>query len=181
MGSGDGPLPSRLGEDDSVEDISHQNVRLSRRQALRDEVFVNEQTKHRPGVPGRFKLNHDLSDHGPTPLQLPVLSGCPTPARPMGRRRPTSRETSKANHGVSADVQRRRGRVVRTYPTRRQLAFLLTRLFVAAILTARSAREATFRATSASTTLMRLQRKSSRPIGFCLYSPSRDVLPTRPS
>ena len=38
---------------------------LRRRQVICDEACVNAQTEHRPGVAGRFKLNHDLPDHRP--------------------------------------------------------------------------------------------------------------------
>src|SRR5208337_3594272 len=148
------PLLSRLGEDDSLQDLSHQNVRLSRRQALRDEVFVNQRTKHRPGVAGLFKLNHDLPDHGPTFVAAACAS---RPSRlqldqPRNGATPAGVPRKPPGDGVSADLRRRRGRVVRTYRARRQLSFLLTRLFVAAILTARFAYETTFMVASASTT-----------------------------
>jgi hypothetical protein len=43
---------------------------LRRRQVIRDEACVNAQTEHCPGVAGRFKLNHDLPDHSPSPDPL---------------------------------------------------------------------------------------------------------------
>src|SRR5271166_2724233 len=75
----------------------------------------------RAGRPSRIQL--DQPRNGATPAGVP--------RKPPG-------------DGDSADLRRRRGRVVRTYRARRQLSFLLTRLFVAAILTARFAYETTF-------------------------------------
>jgi len=43
---------------------------LRRRQVIRDEACVNAQTEHRPGVAGRFKLNHDLSNHRAPPARV---------------------------------------------------------------------------------------------------------------
>src|SRR5208283_4922840 len=80
-GSGEGPLLDRLREGYSLEDFSHQNVRLSCRQAISDEVFVNAQTKHRSGVAWRLKLNHDLSDHSPSPPSCPDVRCGSAPRR----------------------------------------------------------------------------------------------------
>ena len=51
---------------DPVEYLADQDVGLHRRQVTRDGAAVNAQAEHRPGVAGRFKLNHNPSDHHPT-------------------------------------------------------------------------------------------------------------------
>ncbi len=43
---------------------------LPRRQVIRDDVVVNEQTKHSPGVAWRLKLDHNPSKNRLTPNGL---------------------------------------------------------------------------------------------------------------
>ena len=57
----------RLWEGNPLEYLPYENVSLGRCQVIRDDALVYAQTKHRPGVTGRFELNNDLSNHRSPP------------------------------------------------------------------------------------------------------------------